>query len=148
MAKYPFLSPGWIDAARAIRDDVAPGLASAGEPVRVNLLVTQVPFAGGEVRAHLETRPGLLELEEGHAPEAHTTVTIEYETARAIFVAGDMQAGMQAYMSGRIRVDGDVAKLITAFGVGGSGGPLADEVGARLRSITEGLDAPSAPEEG
>ena len=35
-----------------------------------------------------------------------------YGTARALFVAGDVQTVMQAFLGGRIRVNGDLSKLL------------------------------------
>jgi putative sterol carrier protein len=144
VAKYPFLSPEWIDAAREIRDEMTSAVAPSGDPVRINLVVTEVPFGDGSTKAHLETRPGILEVEEGHVADAHTTVTIDYATAREIFVGGNVQAGMQAFMTGRIRVEGDLTRLLAAFPMGESAtNPLAAEAGRRLRDITEGLEPDS-----
>ena len=36
-----------------------------------------------------------------------------------MFVAGDQQAGMQAFMAGKVRVQGDMTKLMMAQGAGG-----------------------------
>ena len=35
-----------------------------------------------------------------------------YGTARSLFVAGDVQTVMQAFLGGRVRVDGDLSKLL------------------------------------
>ena len=52
---YPFLSDEWIDEARKIRDE-SPGRAPpVPVPMRMNLVVTEVPFGDGELDAHLDT---------------------------------------------------------------------------------------------
>jgi putative sterol carrier protein len=40
------------------------------------------------------------------------TVTLDYDTAKAIFVDGNPQAGMQAFMAGKVKVQGDMTKLM------------------------------------
>jgi hypothetical protein len=48
----------------------------------------------------------------GHLPKPDVTVSMGYGTARSLFVAGDVQAVMQAFLGGRVRVDGDLSKLL------------------------------------
>ena len=40
------------------------------------------------------------------------TVSTDWDTARKIFVDQDQAAGMQAFMSGKIKVQGDMTKLM------------------------------------
>lgn len=140
MERFPFLSPEWIEAARAIAAVHRERLPSPTEEVRVNLVVTEVPFADGELLAHLAAQPGLVEVDLGALDSPDVTVTLDYETTRAIFVEGNAQAGMQAFMAGRVRVDGDIGRLMAVFGMGGAPDPMAGDIGAELRAITEGVD--------
>lgn len=139
MATYPFLSDAWIDAARALhaahRDALAP---PTGSPMRVNLVVEDVPFGPGSLEAHLDTTGGLIEVDLGHLAEADVRVTLGYPTAQAILVDGDRQAAMEAFMSGEIRVEGDLAALLGAFTgpPAGDAGPLGDA----LRAITSPIE--------
>jgi len=55
------------------------------------------------------------------------------ETARAVFVDANPQAGMQAFMSGKVRVQGDMTKLMMAQSGGGGNTAMTDA----LQSITE-----------
>jgi hypothetical protein len=48
----------------------------------------------------------------GHRPGAVTTLTLSSALARKIFVEGDAAAGVQAFLSGEIQVEGDVGKLV------------------------------------
>ena len=50
----------------------------------------------------------------GHDDGADVTLSTDMETAKAVFVAGNPQAGMQAFMSGKVRVQGDMTKLMMA----------------------------------
>lgn len=117
MAKYPFLSEEWVAAARRIYAGagVALDAGASATPVRVNLVVTEVPFpehAEKPIDAHLDTTGGKVAIDTGHLPEADVTVSMDYETARTLFVGGDVQAVMQAFLAGRVRVAGDLSKLL------------------------------------
>jgi putative sterol carrier protein len=76
-----------------------------------------------------------VKLERGHIEPVDLSVTLEYATAKAILVDGNPQAGMQAFMAGRIKVDGDMSKLMALQGQAPD--PTAAEVATRLRDITE-----------
>jgi len=116
MAKYPFLSDEWVVEARIIYAEAeAAGALSQAPPalaVRVNLIVTDVPFSAEPVRAHLDTGSGRVAIDTGHLEQPDVTVSLDYATARSLFVTGDAQALLQAFLSGRIKVDGDLTKLL------------------------------------
>jgi hypothetical protein len=132
---FPFLSDQWVDEARRIRGQSTAGLQPIAQAVRMNLFVTEVPHPPGSIDAHLDTSDGRLDLERDHLDGPDLTVTIDYETAKALFVGGDMQAVMAAFMAGKIRVDGDMSKLLALQGNGSS--DEARELAARIRAITE-----------
>jgi hypothetical protein len=115
MPKYPFLSDEWVAEAHRIYAEVeaAGGLAGAEfSPVRVNLVVTDAPFSDRPIDAHVDTSSGRVTISTGHLPGPDVTVSMGYDTARSLFVAGDVQAVMQAFLGGRVRVDGDLSKLL------------------------------------
>jgi putative sterol carrier protein len=136
MAAYPFLSPEWTEEARKIREEFA-GRELQVPPItmRMNLVVTEVPFEDGSIAAHLDTTTGEVILDTGHLDAPDLTVTIEYSVAKAILVEQNPQAGMQAFMAGRIRVEGDMSKLLALQS--GPIDPLHAEIAARMRDITE-----------
>ncbi len=133
---HPFLSDEWIAAARKIREEHAGGGIPVPTAVRMTQVITDVPFGDGPVEAHLDTSSGELVMELGHVENPDVTVTLEYDTARAIFVDGTAQAGMQAFMQGKIRVDGDLAKLIAALQQVNPQAYAASEVQRRIAEIT------------
>ncbi len=135
MAKYPFLSDEWMDAAMAIRDEYKGKGAPAAHVVKMNQIITDVPFGEGTIEAHMDTSSGEMEMDKGHIEGADVTVTLDYATAKAIFVDGNPQAGMQAFMSGKIKVAGDMTKLMAMQG--GAADPVAAEVAAKIADITE-----------
>ena len=132
---HPFLSEEWIAAAREIRaryEDEAPRIDI---PIRMNQVVTKVPFGDGTIKSHLDTSSGVLVMELGHLENPDLTVTTDYETARHIFLMRDPQLGMQAFLSGKVRIDGDMTKMMvmkTAM----PQTDLADQVAAEILAIT------------
>jgi putative sterol carrier protein len=135
MATYPFLSDEWVDEARKIREEYEGKGATVPHQMRMNLVVTEVPFGDGSIDAHLDTSDGSVKLEQGHIDPVDLKVTLDYATAKAILVDGNPSAGMQAFMAGRIKVDGDMSKLMALQGAAPD--PTAVEVATRLREITE-----------
>ncbi len=132
--RFPFLSDEWIAEAAKIRDQYS-GRIEAGEfVIRINQVITDVPFGEGALDAHMDSSSGVMEVGQGHLEDPDVTVTTDYETARAVFIDGDSQVAMQAFMAGKIKVQGDLAKLLAAQQSPPS--PLAGEVQQRLRDLT------------
>jgi hypothetical protein len=109
---HPFLSDDWMTAAQAVRDRHAGAAAAFPFKLRINLVVTGVPFGPGEVHTFLDSSSGQLEMGIGQPEKPDATVTTDYDTARMLLVEQDQTAGMQAFMSGKIKVQGDATKLM------------------------------------
>lgn len=109
---HPFLSDDWMTAARDIRHRHADAVPRIEMAVRINVVTTKVPFGEGTVNAYIDTSSGTLDMEVGALPDPDLTITTDYDTARALFVDQDPTASMQAFMSGRIKVDGDITRLM------------------------------------
>ena len=133
---YPFLSDAWIAEARAIRDRLGAGSAPAAPPVTVNLTVTGVPFGTGTVESFIDTTSGELVLDLGRLDAPDVSLTTDYDTARAIFVTQDPAAGMQAFMAGKVVVQGDMMKLIVLQSMS-----VADDT---AREISEAIQSMTA----
>ncbi len=144
MAKFPFLSGPWVAEARRIYAEAASALPAppAAPPVRVNLVVTEVPFSERPLDAHLDTTTGALSVDTGHLPEPDVTVSMDYATARTLFVGGDVQGVMQAFLAGRIKVDGDLSKLLDPrSGIWPASTPAPDAVAAPAGGRAGATDA-------
>jgi SCP-2 sterol transfer family protein len=135
VAKHPFLSSEWMDEARKVREEYKGRTSAIAHQVRMNQVITDVPFGDGTLNSHMDTSSGELVMEEGHLGEADLTVTLDYDTAKAIFVEGNPQAGMQAFMAGKIKVQGDMAKLMAMQQ--STPDPIAAEIQQRIKGITE-----------
>ena len=132
---YPFLSPEWMDAAKAIREKYADQASAITVSVRMNQVITDVPFGDGDVKLYLDTSSGTLEMESGELETPDLTLTTDYDTAKKIFVDQDQAAGMQAFMAGKIKVQGDMTKLMAMQS--GAPDPTAQKVAERIKEITE-----------
>jgi len=109
---HQFLSESWIEAARDIRHRYSGDVPLIDVVVRINVITTKVPFGEGTISAYIDTSNGSLEMELGSIEESDLTVTTDYETARKLFVEQDPTASMQAFMAGRIKVEGDITRLM------------------------------------
>jgi putative sterol carrier protein len=134
MATYPFLSDEWVEEARKIRQEFEGQGGAMPHQIRMNLVITEVPFADAAIDAHMDSSDGQLRLDLGHIEPVDLKVTLDYGTAKAILVEGNPQAGMQAFMAGKIRVEGDMAKLMAMQAMPPDA--TAQEVASRLRAIT------------
>jgi SCP-2 sterol transfer family len=134
MATYQFLSDDWLAEARSIRAEFNGKGDSIELSIRMNLVVGLVPFGDGTVEAHVDTSTGELILDTGHIDPVDLKVTLDYDVAKAILVEGNPQAGIQAFMSGKIKVEGDIAKLMALQSI--TPDPVAAEIGARILAMT------------
>ena len=116
MPKYAFLSDEWFaEVEKLVAEHGAD--APAGHPVVVNVVVTDSPF-GDERKMHMGAKDGKGEMGIGLVDDADVTLTTDYATARDIFISGNPQAGMQAFMEGKVK--GDMTKLMMGQQGGGN----------------------------
>lgn len=100
---HDFLSAEWFTAVEALP---VPEVPAAAQQIAMNVVVSGM--AEGDVELHLDEGRLVRGLQDGAA----TTVTVPYTVARALFIKQDQQAAMQAFMSGHIKVSGDITKLM------------------------------------
>lgn len=139
VASYPFLSPEWIEAARRLREEYAEQIPSTTVQARVNVVVTDIPHGeASRLDGHIDTSSGQTIIENGHLEDPELTVTVDYPTARAAFVTRDQQEVMQAFLTGKILVDGDATKLLALQGAGPPTDldPIAIELYQKLDAMT------------
>jgi putative sterol carrier protein len=128
--KYPFLSDEWFDAADKLIKEHAPTA-----PPTTNLVMNlEVAHGDKTIEFHMGSKDGQALFGKGKADGADLTLSTDMDTARSVFVSGDQQAGMQAFMAGKVRVQGDMTKLMMAQAGGGGSSPALTEA---LQSITE-----------
>ena len=128
---YKFLTDEWVEAARKIREEAA-APAAAPQPVKMNLVIIEVPFGEGTVEAHMDSTDGEVKLDLGHLDVPDVTATLDYDTAKAMMVDANPQAAMQAFMAGKIKLQGDMTKAMAL-----QTGPPNPELTAKIQEITE-----------
>ena len=133
VSTYPFLSDEWFEAVAAIVSARKVEIPAHAE-ISMNVVVTDTPF-GEDRRFHVAALAGEPDLGMGHLNQPDLTLTTDYTTAREIFISANPQAGMQAFMEGKVKLQGDLTKLMAAQ-VAGTG-PGAPGLAEELSAITE-----------
>lgn len=103
MAK--FLSQAWFDQVNELNAqggdlNLPPNLAS----VILNASVT------GEQGANLYLKEG--KIHQGNTPDAISSVVIDDATLSNIISTGDVNQAIEAFMMGKIRIDGDMTQVM------------------------------------
>jgi putative sterol carrier protein len=105
--KFKFLSSEWFSRVSELnakaRDINAP---PAPENLKINLTITRKSADSVDMCLN----GGYFE--KGLNPDAPTKLTMPESLARRMFLDRDQSAGMQGFMSGQIRVEGDMSKLM------------------------------------
>ena len=133
---HAFLSDEWMAAAKAVREKYASQSTKVTTVIKMNQVITDVPFGDGTLNVFLDTSSGDVVMDLGALDAPDLTVTTDYVTARQIFVDQDQAAGMQAFMAGKIKVQGDMMKMMalqTAM--------LQDEIATRISTEIKDLTA-------
>ncbi len=125
--KYQFLSDPWFDAAAKLIQEHQPEVPPSN-------LVMNLEVANGDetVLFFMGAKNGEVLFGKGKTDGADLTMSTDIDTARSVFVSGDQQAGMQAFMAGKVRVQGDMTKLMMQGG-GGANAALT----TAMQEITE-----------
>ena len=87
--------------------------AEAGDlnlPASLSNLALNLVVTGGEGTTELALDSG--KIVKGASANAKTTLTLDAETLRKVFLEFDMAAAMQAFMTGKIKVQGDMSQLM------------------------------------
>ena len=133
---YPFLSDEWMDAARAIREKYADEVPAVEAVLKINQVIQDVPFGDGEVEAYLDTSSGAVVMELGSLDDPDVTITTDYPTAKALFVDQDPAIAMQAFMNGKVKVQGDMMKLM-AMQTALPTNEASEQIAQEIKDITE-----------
>jgi len=133
---YPFLSKEWMDASREIRERHAAESRKITTVIRMNQVITEVPFGEGTVEVFLDTSSGDVVLDYGQLDDPDLTLTTDYDTARKLLVDQDQAAGMQAFMAGKVRVQGDMMKMM-ALQTAMPSDDAAKQIAREIKAITE-----------
>ena len=134
---HPFLTDEWIAAVMALQEEYRSQVGPPPTALRLNGTIKGVPFQDEPLAVHLDTTSGVGVIQKGHVDRADATLTTDYETAKALFVTGQAQAVMTAFLDGRILVQGDLSKLVATLSPAGPGDDVRREIAERVRELTD-----------
>lgn len=127
---FAFLSDPWFDKVDELVAQAGDlDIPAAMKDLEVNVTIKT---AAGEVPVFL--KDGLFK--RGHQAGVTTKLTLPDTVARKIFVEGDVAAGIQAFLTGEIQVEGDLAKVVAMQTV---------EPSAKQQELTRRVAAITAP---
>ena len=96
----------------------------------INMVVTGGPEGDKELHvANGQFNTGLMD-------NAPTKLTLPYDVAKDMFINGNQQAAMQAFMSGKIKVEGDMTKLMAMQGGANPDPAAAEALQKRIKEVT------------
>lgn len=122
----------------ALREELSSTVPPSRQSAKVNLMVTDTPFGDGQFRAYINTEAGGPLPLPGELDDPDATVTLDYPAALAAFVTDDPDVVAHGFLTGALRVDGDLTLVLILFGEGMTDEQtdFARRAQARLRAIT------------
>ena len=103
-----FLSQEWFNKVAELRGKV--GELDLPSEIADSIINLSLSDAGDGALSDMHIKGG--DFFPGHNDGAEVSVTTTSELVRKVFLELDTQAGMQAFFSGEIKVDGDMSKLM------------------------------------
>ena len=119
MSQLKFMSAEWIAKVKELRE----AAGNIDTPAALHDLVINIKVTGHDDGDKEMALVGGM-IEEGHHDSAPTTMILPVDLAHRIFIDNDQSAGMQGFMSGQIRIEGDMSKLMVLQ----TAQPSADQV--------------------
>ncbi len=108
-----YLSDEWAQAVtEAVNQSDAFKQQASGKTAKVQNVVTA---PDGEKKYYFTVENGQAAVSAGEIPDAEATLTTDYETSTALS-KGELN-GTAAYMSGKLKINGDLMKLMQLQGM-------------------------------
>ena len=102
-----FLSDEWF----AKVDELKQAAGDIEVPAAMDGLIINITVTGAESGdVDMALNAGMFE--KGHNDAAPTKMILPVDLARRLFIDNDQAAGMQGFMSGQIKIEGDMSKLM------------------------------------
>ena len=97
---HPFLSDEWLDETKAIREKYAGQGTPIGHKIKMNQVITGVPFGESELQLYMDTSNGEIVMEKGQLADADVTVTTDYRSVLAEIVSSRFGSSPSAVFPG------------------------------------------------
>ena len=133
---HPFLSAEWMAAAKEIRSKYEDQVPNITLSVRINQVVTDVPFGDGTITSYFDTSSGDVAMDLGEIDVPDATITTDYETAKTLFMDSDQAVAMQLFMAGKIKIQGDMMKIM-AMQTAMPQDEISKQINDEIKAITE-----------
>lgn len=101
-----FLSDEWFAKVEELKNDAG----DLNTPPALADLVLNITVQTDDGEVEMCLNGG--NFQKGHEGNAPTKLTLPFEIAQKLFIENDQSAGMQGFMSGQIKVEGDMSKLM------------------------------------
>ena len=125
MAKLDFLSEAWFNKVLELKSE----MGDMQVPQQIKDLVLNVTVKDGDKNIDMCMNAG--NLEKGHVANAPTKMTLPKDLALRLFIENDQSAGMQGFMAGQIKIEGDMSKMMAMQSVQ----PTADQEALRKKIV-------------
>jgi len=135
LSRYEFLSPAWLEEFRTITERLNIEPLRVDVALRMNQIISGCPFQDEPLKAFLDTSSGVVALDLGELDDPDLTVSLDYETAKALFVEFNPQRAIESFIAGKILVTGDMTKLLGLTQVF-AGRSEDDPMSALMKAIT------------
>ena len=144
MPAYPFLSDEWFVEVRRVLDEGAVAVPDRHQPPR------EPPGHRHAVRRrpaapHRDRPTAAPTGTTATSTAADLTITTDYTTARELFIAGDPQGALQALMEGKLKLQGDLTKLMARSDGGNRSGLTRARRGAGRDHVLSRRRSRAAP---
>ena len=127
---HEFLTEDWFTEVDKIREEMGnPEPSPQVKDMKLNIVVTGCP-SGDDCEINMNAG----DFGRGLLDDAPTKMTVPFEVAKQVFIEGNQQAGMQAFMQGQVKVEGDMTKLMAMQTVQPS--PEQQNMQQRIKEIT------------
>jgi hypothetical protein len=100
-----FLSDEWFTKVDELKAEA--GDLNVPDAIK-DVVIVVVVDADGEHKMHMKGGDFI----KGHDDSAPATLTLQKPLAKKIFIELDQAAGMQAFMAGEIKLEGDMSKVM------------------------------------
>ncbi|MEE8400341.1 MAG: SCP2 sterol-binding domain-containing protein [Desulfobacterales bacterium] len=126
---FEFLSDDWFDKVKELTVSAGDlGLSDDAKALIMNIKVT-----GDKSNCAMCINGGIIS--KGLNTAAPITISVSSDIARKMFVDQDQNAGTQAYMSGKLKIEGDMSKLIASVSIQPT--PAQQALSGQIQDITE-----------
>src|SRR5436309_2942150 len=126
---HAFLSDDWFSAVEGLRSE-APEPPAAVKDLSLNIVVQGGPDGDCEVNMTAG------QFGRGLVDGAPTKLSVPYDVAKSVFIDGNPQAAMQAFMSGQIKIEGDMTKIMAMQSAGAAPTPEQAAFQQKLKDLT------------